>query len=449
MAHSAWLTDGDTTVQLASTNAMLVNYTPRSGEPTAPGRASDGEWIGTAWYPFVTETLELYLYAASKSALQDVQRSIERLLHRARERQAHHAGARVYLHLKVDAETNDWRSEVIGGNLELDESALAVFANVGYEARLHITRRTWWEEDASSATALSVSSAATTSATTSGASITNTYDSNWVQIAAAQINGSLPTPVKLSIKNTVAGSEFYSTVWVQNNVYWSPATADVWMTGAESRAATGSLSLTNPTGLTADIDWNIATARLDAFLGAYCRVLMVIDIPGSGAQAVPYVQWGGSSASTALHIWEGAWVDVAAEVVDLGLVPLPPGGYTTGYDDLYLGVGFRYTGSWSATVQYIQFVPVNSERRVKQILFTENSLAQNEYVVIDDMEGEVYHLETSSDKLPTYSARGGPLWLYPGMINRLYITSMGENGAFDLTRTALVTADYKPRRLTI
>ena len=63
---------------------------------------------------------------------------------------------------------------------------------------------------------------------TSGITIYNHDDSgtnhdNYVQIAAADVGGSLPAPVKVELTNNTGGSLNYKQIWLANNAFCDPA----------------------------------------------------------------------------------------------------------------------------------------------------------------------------------------------------------------------------------
>jgi hypothetical protein len=70
-------------------------------------------------------------------------------------------------------------------------------------------------------------------------------------------------------------------------------------------------------------------------------------------------------------------------------------------------------------------------------------------VVDDPYNGEFYFFYNAAGTKKAFgAAQGGPLWVYPGVTNRLYILSAGSF-SYSPTRSNEVKAWYRPRRLTL
>lgn len=437
MAHVLTLYDGTTTLPLSTTNVLLQNYTPLSPEAVDPGagfRDSEGEWLGDAFYRNVTETAELYIYASSKANLQTATRAIESMVERAARRRATGRGTRIYVQFQVDGDATTWRSELLAGRLVLSENAMALYANVAFEARLMITRRPFWE--AATETELELSSNGY-AASTGGRLITNTANSNWVQIAAAQIAGSIPSALHLDVANITADTQGLHTLWAVVNGYAGTA-VDMYMTGSEAQGGSGAVV---GSGV---LRWFLDDSLPDDCMGGYVHVFAYMSAYTVGAT----LRGGLEIISTGVdpNIWWGTPVDLDAdsEIVDLGVFPMPPGAASAGYIDM----SFALSTTHSITVHHMEFIPVSSERRY--LLVADGfSLGQNEAVVDDGPNNEVYAQYADNTKTSTVLPRGGPLFLNPGIAHRIVIlwkrgTSIAQTGY-----TAAVRVWQRARRLTI
>lgn len=450
MAHVLSLVREGETISLSTTNFLLVRYTPRPPEmvPLAEiGTGQDVEAVGDVYYRHVTETIELYATAASKTALQDVVRSVERMLHEAQLRQRRGDGLRVYLRLQVDGEANVWRSEILAAQLEMADNALAVYANIGFEARLHLTRRPFWEYGESSPIAIQLSSSSDTTPTTGPVTITNDNDANWVQIASSQITGAVPAPVKLDIEHSGANSN-YNRFWILSNARTSPSTLDPYLLGTESVGGSATVNGSNMTFGAAFMRWQVPDALLDLTKGAFVRAMLAFSsafISNGDAQYWGRVEYG--LGGTYYTLWEGPVVDHETNINDLGLFPLPPGGVTAGYTNIYFSVAARCTGTFQVTVDHLLLLPVDSERQLRPVFgFV---LTAGDALVEDGIEGESYVENASGDRSAILIGRGGPVWLYPNKTQRLYLFGTTLGGGYPSTRSNKVRAWYRPRRLTI
>lgn len=436
MSHVLSLYDGSTTVPLSTTNVMLLNYTPSAPEAVESSTgfgAAEGEFVGDVFYRNITETAELYIYAASKTLLQTATRAIEQMLDKAARRRALKRGTRVWLLLTVDGEGVAWRSEILAGRLELAPDALALWPNVAYEARLMVTRRPYWE---GAEAELHLSSNATAE-TTGGVVITNTVNQNWVQIAANRIGGSLPAAVRLDVANPNASQQGIHTLFAIANGYADTA-VDMYMTGAEAIGGSGSV-----TGAGA-VRWMLADGLPDACKGGYVRVLVYFTSYTSTARLRGGIETNVTGIDPQV-VW-GPYVDLDAnsEIADVGMFAMLPGQELTGYGD---GI-FRLDTTASINVHHVEFVPVSCERRLV-IVATSYSLDQNEAVVDDGIEGETYTQLSNGDKRVLIIARGGPLLINPGVAHRIVLAWRRGTTVAQTSYTGYVRMWYRPRRATI
>lgn len=454
MAHLLYLyndTSGDSFV-LTTTNSMLVNYTPQASEPVVDGARygdREGEWIGQVFYPNVTETVELYIYATAKSTLQARTRDIERFLALAAQRTARKVGDRIFLMLQVDGESDIWRSEITSGRLELAQNALALWPNIGYEARLFITRRPYWERwgtavnhDPMAVELAAYGQAASTSART----VTNTTGQNYVRIDEADSALSLctiPTPVKLKVTNNSAGAQTISQIWVTHNAVAS--TLDVWL-DASDLAAGYSMSHSGA----GSIKFDLPAALLDGCAGTHARVLAYCNSVTGATRSQAVV---GFDVGVFSSLYYGPQVEIATsstEIVDLGLLPIPPGGTTSGWLDDETQIRITTTGSLN--LHHLEVIPVTGERRWA----TPNgisgiSMPATDGIIDDPIENEAYWLDgATGKKTPYVMTSGRPIMLLPDANQSLLFGWLGWTGTgYVTTYTAGVQAWMRPRRLTI
>lgn len=453
MAHVYSLTDGTTTVTLDQANgAMVTGFTLDAPETTTrelTSEALDGGEIPNATYRNVTQTIELLFIGASTTALQTIIRSIENLLYLARRRQLTKAGARVYLQVQLDGEASVWRSEILNGALRLGEEALQQWINKKPEAQLTITRRFYWEGPEKELQ-LSTSSQ---SAATGGRTIANTDDStrdNWVQIAAAQVSGVLPTPVKLTLTNTTGGSVGYRNFYIGVNAYADPTTlthiieGESRQTGYGTVVANSGCSNGNYNSYTftdtGEMRWDLSSTLLQDTQGRWFRLLARF-FGWSGTDI--YIQPRIKEINGNVPLWSGDEVKLGtsgSQIIDLGGVPLPPGGYQVAWAGHVLALTVRATGTATINLDFMQLTPLDSYQQVAQ---RGNFIINNGAVTFDNIEGLI-HAGGSA----IYSPKAGPLMVFPNVTQRI-IVLQDTGSASNIAQTFSLRAYIRERRLTV
>ena len=422
---------------------MLSRYTPttsKSGEP-------------------VVEVIDLVVYGSTTAEMQGRINAIERMFVTAERRNMTGSGPRVFLHIQASGESATWRGEVLAGLLELDKSAMSVFGQAQVKVELEVTRRAYWEDTTLRNLPLTNGNGA---GATSGLNIVNhddsgTGDDNWVQIAADQVTGVLPAGVQVRLTNDIGATRTYSKIYLALNAFSDPANFTHVLEG-ESRTSGGSvvsdaaysngqaLSFTIGSGVTPGTStfvWTLPAATLQDAAGRPFRLLA--RFAGGIGTTTAYAEVRAANGTSVL--WRGdsvALPDLYGGLLDMGVVPLPPGGYSTAYGALTLALTF--TGIATRYLDFIQLTPMDAF----VLLECMAPCAHGEAVMYDSIEDRQYILSGSAE-LGYVTASGGRLLLQPGVINRLIVlqeNSTGTNrGEISESFTALVR--YRPRRLTI
>jgi len=428
--------------------AFTTSYAPRAPElsmqETQVASIRDGGEIPLTTRRNVTETAELVIVAASKTVLQANVRAIETMLLNAERRQRWGAGGRVYLQMTVDGESGEWRSEVLAGRLELSPDSMQMWANSKITARLHLTRRFYWESTTLSE--LSISTATNTTPATGGVTVYVDHDSsgkdNYIQIADTQVTGSIPGPAKILLQNTSGGSVAYDWWHLSNNAFDSPTTFDPFLMGTESDGGqkfTWSAAVTHDAAAFA---WDLGATRLGVMAGQYWRAL---------ATFTGYPAWGMyiranlcyKVGSLIIDLWNGEEILMdSRKVQDLGAIPMPT---DTGSSELYFVLSVRCSIASNATVDFVQLQPAYEYRKLYQSGF---SMADDDAVVDDGIEGATYFLDTTTDDhWPIYVAYHRPIYLYPGVTQRVRV--LNDANGWTAARTLTAQVWYRPRRLTV
>jgi hypothetical protein len=461
MAHVLTLADGTTTINLTDgTSCYVERYTPATPDTFTQSDnveyVRDGGDIRLVTRRNVTETLEIVLVAASSTAMQTLVNSVEELLLAAERKQRWGVGDEVYLTQKLDGESYTWRSETFTGRLEYDDDVLTSgWANLQVEARLHITRRHYWELN-SADLLLDITSDTTTIASPS-ATIYNTHGTgggNWFQIADTETIGTLPAPlnIKLTYKETSAiyGDNYYLTA----NTFSAPTTLTPYLYGTDATPSTESLTwasaIDHDDYASYAYRWELGS-RLSTMAGQWWRALAVFTT----SQEQTYAR-----INTAFHVgglyiynWSGEEVVLGpssnSQIADLGIFPVPDVSNTTQLD---LVVSLRDSGAGSSTLSFLQITPALQFRHLDQKGFQFPD--QDDFVQDNGIVRKTYLTDVSAspdDVYPLLTGRGEYIHVYPGVTQRFYFLMDVQSGGMSsvLGDEWQVSAWYRPRRLTM
>ena len=281
---------------------------------------------------------------------------------------------------------------------------------------------------------------------------------NWVQIAADQVTGVLPAGCQVRLTNAVGAARTYSKIYLALNAFSDPGNFTHILEG-ESRASGGTivsdataysngqaLNFTIGSGITpgtAAFVWTLPAATLQDAAGRPFRLLARF-VGGSGTTTA-YAEVRAANGTSVL--WRGdtvAMPDLYGGLLDFGVVPLPPGGYSTAYGALTLALTF--TGVALRYLDFIQLTPMDAFTMIECVA----PCANGETVVADSIENRQY-IVSGSAELSYASASGGELLLHPGAINRLLVLQENLTGTNrgEIGETFTVIVRYRPRRLTI
>jgi hypothetical protein len=124
-----------------------------------------------------------------------------------------------------------------------------------------------------------------------------------------------------------------------------------------------------------------------------------------------------SSGTYALWTGDESQVGVLSDaIVDLGVCPLPPGGYGTAYAAQRLYWALRSASSVVVQTDFIAFFPANTFRKLRMLSTTANGAK----VTDDQPEGRAYSV-ASSVETPNVAVSGQPLTVWPNTLQRIYV----------------------------
>lgn len=440
MAHVVSITDGTTTITFTAANGYQVEeYDPRTPE------AENGD------VESIAETLQIYITGSSGSQVQTRQAALERLLLGVRNRAKSGVGPRVFLQLQLDSDASTWRSELFAYALPPREQALRLWPNNVVSLELSILRAPWWE-GALAQLPLTNSSA---SNNTSGLTIYNHDDSgtnhdNYVQIAAADVGGSLPAPVKVELTNNTGGSLNYKWIWLANNAFSDPANfphilegeafvAGGGSTGSNADSSNGSYATIAVTGENYQ-QWTLSASLLAKARGYDFHLMARFRSVNNTVYIRPSILES-TGAST---LWRGSEVQVGTlsdAIVDLGVIPLPPGGYSSAYGAQRLQLYYRTASTVTVQVDFLAFFPASTFRRLALIPPQVNG-AQ---ITDDQPEGRAYVVSSGAETAAVVTA-GVPLLVWPNTLQRVYVLHGFNDLSAAIDKTLSVKMWYRPRR---
>lgn len=437
------VTDGTTTVDLSGGTTGISGCTYFPLGPSAESAT-------------VAEQAELVCKGTTAANIRSALNSVERLCEAARRRHASGKGVRVYVEYKpVDADSL-YRSELYGGRLVYSEEPGARrFGDTAPAIKVAFVfeRAPWWEGPE---TELQLS-AQGQAAATGGRTVTNNGTNNWVQIAAAQVTGALPGPVRLLLTNNTGASMDCREFYVGVNAFASPSTfggvhqgeADVFGAGSVANGSSSGGYYRNfavTTTETLNAGWLLTAAQMTSG-GRWCRLLA--RLAGYDSTKAVRVRPVIRDYYGLVTLWEGSpiWLPTAGgshQMVDLGSVPIPPGAYSSEYAQVTLGLKMQASAATTVSIDYVQIVPMDGYRRIEQVGYT---LPVGGAVEVNEVDESVYYW-SGSERWPLHVATGPGLKLWPNTLQQIRVLH-GEIFTSPIANTFSVRCWHRPRRAVI
>lgn len=437
MATSYSIYDGVTgaTVQLNSGDILTTEYENGSEE--------DGP--KTRGYGPVSESLTLLVKTTTAAGVKTAIRSIEAALDNARIRQITKIGPKVYLRAQYDTDSQPWQAELLDGRLSY-ENFPDLFWRGMAEVKFTFTRMGIWDYTVESELPISSYAGA---ATTGGRNIINNGVSNWVQVAAAAIDGAAPALLRFSVQNKTGANRTWDKLWIGNNAFGAPTTFTHYIQGESSLSGGGGSSYTYSYGTapTTAQGWRLSGAQMGAG-GRWFRVIMRTT---AAISSPIYCRLSICDYFNTGAIWQGGDVSIGNNKTlhDLGAVPIPPGAYGTDYAPVVLRLQAWAESSGSFGIDYFSLVGTDAFRMLKCVGYV---VEADEYIEVDEYNERTHLIGVPAgygitSKLPIFVPYGSPLVAYPGVANRFTIVSECEGT--DTSDTYAVRVYYRPARFTI
>lgn len=444
-----------TTITLSGDGATIAgcSYVPQTAKIF-----DSGDIIGNRAVT-VAESAEVVLTGTAAQIVAQA-RAIENLLGAAPRWLGLQATQRLYINYRAETSGSTYRSEVVGGRVEWPGDALTPRLASGAAVILVIwERRYWWEDNVTSVGLKRTG----ISKTTSGVTIYNHHDSttheNFVDIEGADIVGSLPAPLKISLEATAAlwTRRFYLSA----NTFYTPANWQAVYEGESSTLTSGSAVIVDANSSNGNFRryswtgsfnshafiWAISATQLSYAAGGYFRVLMrLANDPPTNCYATLKVMFDATTPLTTL--WEGPEIllDSSRQLQDLGAVQLPPGYVTGSPTALALVLSIRNAATNQLDVDYIQLIGPDGVHRFDQQGY---QLAIGDLVVDDGPNEGVYAQTYGGFTQHIFSNYPPALMAWPGRDMRLRLMLDDTYGDSAIADTFKVYAQYRPRRLTV
>jgi len=450
--HSLSLTDGTTTVSLATSAVYLLDYTPHT-----PVRKND-EWQD------VTESATVMIQAATSDLAQASLNSIEKLLRQAEERQPNTGSDRVFVTYQMSNDASAWRSEILAGRVELGDDAWRHWNTKTVEALVIWTRRYFWEGVEGELPLYSISTATTQ---TGGSSIIN-MGGFGLFIAASAVTGVVPAPVRLEMTNDNGVSVSFRRFFLSLNVFADPtaqktgtphiidgeAAVSVSAGGstiADANSRVGFYKQMAWTGSAAHnthyMNWTVTAAKLADWGGDRFRVLMRLATTPTAGTYIKLALKIPAGATPLTTIWESGEMLLNSLYVlqDLGTIPLPPLPLPA-FDDVALILSVRSATTGNINVDFFALLATDALHAFEQIGY---QIPNGDKVIADGITARgVYYQGAGGNQLSIHSDSPPHIHLWPGRDQALEIL-YDEGSSMVISRTLSVRAYYRPRRLTV
>lgn len=450
-------------VTFTSAPFILLNYKMGAAETSYAASTKIGMDIDIAGVSVgeSRDILTVMLNNATAALTQSDYQELESFVARINMRQSEDSGPKVYLEVQLEADSSFWASEILMMRLQPADDMLIQMAQGKLTFDVEITRRGYWQKVTASTLTGTNGNGSSTAITIKNHDDGGAGDDNWASYPGSNIAGTLPGPVRLTIKNASGSSFAFKNVYLGVNGVADPAnfqhvweaenaTGGIGSNTSDANSSNGSyrtITVASASDVTA-LYWIPSTSFFAAARGIVFRALLACKA------AIPvnaFVSLGTGVFDSPLFVrtWRGDEVqgDGASRIYDLGNVRLPPTNFVSGttYSSGF-SLNLRTTGASAINPDFIMFVPASNYCKITQgasSLLTGN----NEFLVYDAANNEATYKNSSGNKLPIYTTSGADLMLWPINTNRIYV--LFDEPSYTATRSLTLQVEHFARRLTI
>jgi hypothetical protein len=470
MAHVLRITDGTTTVNLAgdSDHISLESYVPKAPDVSVVEAESlaleDGGRVTNVARRNVTEPCNITITASTSDAVRAALRSVEALLRQAEEYVERGVGDPVYVELQPGGSGDVYRSQLFYGSVTPGSQALGLhYYAPGLEARITWRRQWFWEGPQ---VAIPLTNANGTDVT-SGLRIWCHDDAgaghdNYVAIDGADVEGVIPAPIQLILKNQYNNASRSYEHYIAQNIWSVPGSFTHIIEAEDADYKAGGLSATAYAscsgGYYQEFTWTgdtwvtlarfyLDTTFLNSARGNWFRILARFHGTPTGATYLkPKVTF--TSANTTVFECPQLLLDTSHNLQDLGVVQLPP--WLRGETGLYevrLVFDAKKTGGGSLYWDFLQLSCLDGWRRLSPRGY---GVEYGQSLVDDGIAGKIWvDGWAGGTKSGHYGGYGRPIHLWPGKDQRLYFLVDNSTMGMQIERIYDVWVNYRPRRLTL
>lgn len=418
--------------------------------------------VGKRGEPSVTDTIEILISTIDADSQQSTKDEINNWLALAVEQWETVSESRIFIEIR-QADESDWRrSEMLGGRLRPNKSALDSHSLRKQEYILTIDRRNWWEWPEEEIE-LSYDN---DHFATGGLAFLNDGSGNFFGNIAG--DPQTPIPVRLEFVPTDA-SQYIDRLFISHNVFStidpnldehllnaSDALPD--NTGIDGSDATNYNELDSSGGETVYIEWDLDTSRLAGLGGRWFRLLGRIKAPSSITGAV----FGKFSLYSKFHASELPMAvteetEIASDtlpnydLIDFGAMRLPTLAPSATPAPLKLRFSARSSAAFTLWLDIVQLSPTDSFHHIET---TYTSALTPEVIIADGRIGRTYMLTTEGGDTPIYTmdafADVSPhLSVWPERSQWFTVLHRNIENLMETGQELTVRAYYRPRRTTV
>lgn len=382
------------------------------------------------------------------SSIEDYE-EVERLLNTAHLWAENVATPKIYLYARRSGDDDFWRSRLYTARITPSDGSLSFLrSGTDFLATLEIERDYYWERAAPKG--VSFDDPNGTGATVVRNIINDPAGSApfptapIARMTRVLIEGTLPTPIDLFIKNTGAAvTQHISRVHIGHNWRSDPLNFDPRLGGSIVTPITGSAE---------QVLYGVAilAPAMSIMRGNWFRVLLAVDsaaIPPDALFSIEmYDTWGTRLyKSPKVSIWYGGQT-----LIDVGSIPLPPAPIPLpAVINVQVMIQIPSNAGTISITSVAFLMPADSYRmligqpgsnlKIGDTLQDLQSIDACPFAVLTAFNTTYYPLT------PHY----GKIWLMPGRHNALYFLAANFSDAMDTSLTYDVSGQYRPRRLAI
>lgn len=431
-----------TTINLASGSCALLDYTPK-----APTSTDDDATV--------TESAKVQISGASVSAIQTIIQSINKAFRFAEIFHEKRIGSPAYVQLTPDGYSDVYRSEIFTGRIEWGPKVLdEQWVELKVDAIITWIRRYYWEGPQISLTLTNTGGSGQILAVVNHDDATAGHD-NYVEIAADDVAGDLPTPPIITLTNTYASGSLLD-VYLAHNFMSTP---QYLINTVEAENATGGTPIADAAcsnGYYNNVSWTALTetqlltfplgdADTEYALGNFFKIMLRFQTAPNYTNC--WIRWKALFGSTV--VWSGPLILLNNKSLqDTGIMQWPPGGdlpLNMSGLNLVLYAKRNTSGTHNLKIDFVQLLCMDGARVLKGTV----AVAQNERLVDNGVLQKIYKASQGNLAYHTHAAIGPTLMLRPGYRQRLQFLQIQSDGAAPIERTMNVQVVYRPRRLTL